>query len=102
MHTDRESGRKINYRFLLGLAKQLSWSQRSDTRFGKRRSVGGCDKFFIRRLLAKRALKARPHCSKRSQYRRAWRQVGQTYQRASSEGLVPLACRDMRAPGRVG
>ena len=45
---------------------------------------------------------ARPHCSKRSRYRRAWRQVGQTCQRASSEGSVPLACRDMRAPGRVG
>src|SRR5712691_11010327 len=51
---------------------------------------------------SKRAMKARPHCSKRSQYRRAWRQVGQIYQRASSEGAVRMACRDMRAPGRVG
>src|SRR5712691_5886023 len=57
---------------------------------------------FIRRLLAVRVWKARRHCSKRSQYRRAWRQVGQRCQRASSEGSVPLACRDMRAPGRVG
>src|ERR1700737_1714818 len=60
------------------------------------------DNSFIRRLLAKRALKARPHCSKRSQYRRDCRQVGQTYQRASFEGAVRMACRDMRAPGRVG
>src|SRR5947207_10257476 len=64
--------------------------------------VGGSDNSFIRRLLAKRASRARPHRLKRSQYRCAWREVGPTYRRASSAGAVRMACRDMRAPGRVG
>src|SRR5258708_19933749 len=60
--------------------------------------LGDSDNSFIRRLRATRAWKARPHCSKRSQYRRAWRQIGKTCKRASSEVSFTPMCRYMTTP----